>query len=98
MPVIRINDSSGHFGFLMLSDGTFQAAGRPSTTATRASISDFVAGVGDTLRLINNGAGSVNAAGDGSQLVFGLASNRNAGMIQGVVEALRPTLLGSLRF
>jgi hypothetical protein len=98
IPVLRVNDSSGNFGFLMSSDGTFQAAGRPSTKAIRASISDFVAGVGDTLRLINNGAGSVNAAGDGSQLVFGVASSRNAGMIQGVVEALRPTLMGSLRF
>lgn len=98
MPVIRVNDSSGHFGFLMLSDGTFQAAGRPSTKTPRATVSDFISGVSDSLRLINNGAGTVNAAGDGAQLSFGIGSNRNAGIIRGVVEALRPTLSGSLRF
>jgi hypothetical protein len=95
---IRVNDSSGTAGFLVFSDGTFQAAQRPSAVMTRASVSDFVAGISDTLRLINNGAKSTNSPGDGTQLVFGIGLNRQAGMIQGIVDAVGPNVLGSLRF
>jgi hypothetical protein len=99
MPAIRINDSSGQFGFLVLSGGTFQAGQRPSSVTTRATIRDFVTGVSDTLRLFNSGAGSKNAAGDGAQLLFGIGlSGTSAAKIQGVMDQISPKFLGSLRF